>query len=49
MPSITVVDIPDIADVHLAQARIDKWTRLTPVISDPGHWKSLTNRDRNSI
>jgi threonine dehydratase len=29
-------DIPDIADIHLARARIDNWTRLTPVLSDPG-------------
>ncbi len=28
--------IPDIADIHLARARIDHWTRLTPVLSDPG-------------
>lgn len=36
MPSNTVIDIPDIADIHLAQARIDVWTRLTPVLTDPG-------------
>ncbi len=32
----TVVDIPDIADIHLARVRIDDWTRITPVLNDPG-------------
>jgi len=36
MPTNNVLDIPDIADIHLARARICEWTRLTPVISDPG-------------
>lgn len=36
MPPNTVVDIPDFADIHLARARINDWTRLTPVLSDPG-------------
>jgi len=36
MPPNTPVDIPDIADIHLARARIDDWTRLTPVLNDPG-------------
>ena len=30
------VDIPDIADVHLAHARIRAQVRVTPVINDPG-------------
>ncbi len=29
-------DIPDIADIHLAHARIQDQVRLTPVINDPG-------------
>ena len=29
-------DIPDIADVQLARARIGAWTRTTPVLNDPG-------------
>ena len=32
----SVVDIPDIADIHIARARIDEWTRLTPVMNEPG-------------
>ena len=36
MPPNTVVDIPDFADIHLARARINDWTRLTPVLRDPG-------------
>ena len=36
MPPNTVVDIPDFADIHLARARINDWTRLTPVLNDPG-------------
>ena len=32
----SVVDIPDIADIHLARARINKWARVTPVLNDPG-------------
>ncbi len=32
----TTADIPDIADIHLARVRIADWTRLTPVLSDPG-------------
>ncbi len=36
MPPTTVVDIPDHADIHLARTRIDRWTRLTPVLNDPG-------------
>ena len=29
-------DIPDLADIHLARARIDEWVRATPVLNDPG-------------
>jgi len=29
-------DIPDLADIHLARARIGKWTRVTPVLNDAG-------------
>ncbi len=36
MPPNTAVDIPDFADIHLARARINDWTRLTPVLRDPG-------------
>ena len=36
MSPIAVVDIPDFADIHLALARINDWTRLTPVLNDPG-------------
>jgi len=32
----TPPDIPDLADIHLARARIDDWARITPVLSDPG-------------
>jgi threonine dehydratase len=36
MPANTTPNIPDIADIHLARARINDWTRLTPVINDSG-------------
>ncbi len=32
----SVVDIPDFTEIHLAQARISDWVRLTPVLRDPG-------------
>ena len=32
----SVVDIPDITEIHLARARISDWVRLTPVLRDPG-------------
>jgi len=35
------VDIPDIADIHLARARISNWIRKTPVLNDPGLDKKL--------
>ena len=31
-----LTDIPDIADIHLARARISEWTRNTPVLNEPG-------------
>lgn len=41
MSTNSVVDIPDIADIHLARARIDDMTRLTPVLNDPELDKEL--------
>jgi threonine dehydratase len=35
MPPDSSQDIPDLADIHLAHARIDDWTRVTPVLNDP--------------
>jgi len=34
-------DLPDIADIHLARARISNQTRSTPVLNDPGLDKKL--------
>jgi len=34
-------DLPDIADIHLARARISDQTRSTPVLNDPGLDKKL--------
>ena len=34
-------DLPDIADIHLARARISDQTRITPVLNDPGLDKKL--------
>ena len=36
MSSNPEIDIPDFTDIQLAQARIGKWTRKTPVLNDPG-------------
>ena len=36
--------IPDIADIHLARARIDDWTRITPVLNDPALDRQLECR-----
>ena len=36
MHSETTAVIPDITDLQLARARIGAWTRITPVLNDPG-------------
>ena len=35
MSSETPVNLPDLADIHLARVRIEPWTRNTPVLNDP--------------